>query len=163
MAKQILVPLKRDDGVKEIIPYVERVAQPGMKVVFLLRYPVYGFVWGRKESGIEATLEARKTAVRKIGEYYTWEEQRRLAENRVSPAREALERRGVEVTVDVCTDRLGRAVKSYTQNGDVHLIVMQAGIGLRIMKFLQGTVALFGLFKRPSFTPVLVFHPGTPL
>ena len=39
MAKQILVPLTKGDRVEEIISYVEKVAQPGMKVVFLLRYP----------------------------------------------------------------------------------------------------------------------------
>ncbi len=39
MARQILVPVKRS----EVIPYIERIAAPGMKVVFLLRYPVDGF------------------------------------------------------------------------------------------------------------------------
>jgi len=39
MAEQVLVPLKRNDRVEEIISYVEKVNQPGMEVVFLVRYP----------------------------------------------------------------------------------------------------------------------------
>lgn len=35
MAKQILVPLKEHDRIEEIIPYIEEVARPGMRVVFL--------------------------------------------------------------------------------------------------------------------------------
>jgi hypothetical protein len=40
MAEQILVPLKRNDRVEVIIPYLEKVTQPGMRVVFLAHYPV---------------------------------------------------------------------------------------------------------------------------
>jgi hypothetical protein len=34
MAEQILVTLKRHDRIEEIIPYLEKVAQPGTTVVF---------------------------------------------------------------------------------------------------------------------------------
>jgi len=40
MAENILVTLKRGDRVGEIVPYIEEVAKPGTKVVFLMRYPV---------------------------------------------------------------------------------------------------------------------------
>lgn len=39
MQGRTLVPLKGDDPLGEIIPYVERIAQPGMNVLFLLRVP----------------------------------------------------------------------------------------------------------------------------
>ena len=39
-AEQTLVLLKRNDRVEEIIPYAEKVTQPGMRVVFLVPYPV---------------------------------------------------------------------------------------------------------------------------
>jgi hypothetical protein len=35
MAEQILVPLKRNDRVEEMIPYIEKVTRLGMGVVFL--------------------------------------------------------------------------------------------------------------------------------
>ncbi len=155
MAQQILVPLKRDDRVEEIIPYIEEIAKKGSMVVFLIPYPVNGFLWPPVEPRIRATLAARKILER----YYTWEEQERLAENKVFLAREALHKRGVEVSTHLYTDRLRRVVESYTRNGDVHLIMMRAGIGL-MKRFLYGQIPIFSLFKRPSFTPVLVFHPS---
>ena len=43
MNKKILVPLGRYDRSEEMIPYIENVARPGMKVVFLMRYRWMGF------------------------------------------------------------------------------------------------------------------------
>lgn len=159
MAGQILVALKRHDRIDKIIPYVEEVAKPGMRVVFLIPYPLEAWPylrdhWVTTESPREATLEGRK-----IMERYSWEVQTGLAEEKVLPAREALSKRGVQVAVDVYTGPLKRVVGSYTQNGDVHLIVMRDGIGLRIMRFLYGTIPLFGLFKPPTFSSVLFVHP----
>ena len=36
MSKKILVPLGQYDRSEELIPYIEKVARPGMKVVFLV-------------------------------------------------------------------------------------------------------------------------------
>lgn len=155
MAKQILVPLRKEDPIKDIMPCIERIVQPGMKVIFLFRYPVNGYLWPRLDPGIQAALAARK-----IGEYYSWDEQRQLAENKVFLAREAFEKRGVEVTVDVYTDGLRKVVTNHTSNGDVHLVMMRAGIGLGIMKVLHGAI---GFFKRPGFSPMYLVYPGTPL
>jgi hypothetical protein len=43
MAEKILVPLKRHDRVEEMIPYIEKVTQPGTSVVFLVHHPASGF------------------------------------------------------------------------------------------------------------------------
>lgn len=43
MATQILVPLTRHDRIEEIIPYVDDIAQPGIKVVFFVRWGVHDF------------------------------------------------------------------------------------------------------------------------
>ena len=42
---KILVPLKRHDQIEEIMPYIEKVAEPGAGVVFLVHHPVSGFKW----------------------------------------------------------------------------------------------------------------------
>jgi len=39
-AEQMLVLVKRNDRVEELIPYAPKVAQPGVRVVFLVPYPV---------------------------------------------------------------------------------------------------------------------------
>jgi hypothetical protein len=159
MAGQILVPLRRDDRIEEIISYVDKVTQPGMKVVFLVRYPADGFAWlqahwGTMETGINMY------AIRQMVERYSLEGQERLAKQRVFPACAALRKKGVEVAVGVYAGGLRRTVRSYTLNADVHLIIMRGGIGLRIKRFLRGMICFFGVFKLPSFSPVLLVHPG---
>ncbi len=161
MAKQILVPLKEHDRIEEIIPYIEEVARPGMSVVFLIHYPVNDIVevlqdcWETPVSPMQVMLAAKK-----LGERYSWEGQRRISEDMILPAREVLCKHGVDVTVDLYTDRLKRVVEAYTENGNVLLIVARSGIGLRIIKFLQETVGHFGWLKSPSFSPMLLLHPG---
>ena len=38
MASQILVALKSEDRLSQMIPYIEEIAQPGMKIVFLIGF-----------------------------------------------------------------------------------------------------------------------------
>ena len=161
MKEQILVPIKRHDRIDDVVPYLKEVAKPGMRVVFLIPYPATGS--GELFHDYMVTTESR-AEVAKTGETiirkYSWEEQRRLAEQKVAPAREALHKRGVEVAVDLYMQSLKRVVESYTRNGDVHLVMEQAGIGLRVLRFLQETVGLFSLLKRPGFSPVLLLYPN---
>lgn len=42
MSKQILVLMKRNDRVEDLLPYVEKVARPGMQAVFM---PTNGTAW----------------------------------------------------------------------------------------------------------------------
>jgi hypothetical protein len=159
MAAKILVQLKRHDQIDDIIPYVEKVARPGMKVIFLIRYPIEPWLWVRDHW---VTMESPREAMmagRKIMERYSWETQKGLAEKKVFPAREALRKRGVEVVVDVYTGRLTEVVRSYTLNGDVHLIMIPTRSGHLTMRLLQGTTRLFGMPERPSVSPVLLLHP----
>jgi len=156
MNKKILVPLGHYDRVGEMIPYVDKVARSGMKVVFLMRYPVGGIKWPTKEPDTETASE-----VKELLDYYSWEANLKRAKAEIAPAVEALGRKGVEVAVDVYAGSLKQAVRSHTRNGDVHLIVTRAGVGQKIAGLLTGSNSLFDLFKRPSFSPVLLIHPST--
>ena len=62
MNKKILVPLGQYDRAEEMIPYVEKVARPAMEVLFLVRYPVDGFIWVKEEYGMRAALKAKQLA-----------------------------------------------------------------------------------------------------
>ena len=155
MSKKILVPLAQNDRAEEMIPYVERVARPGMSVVFLVRYPAAGFIWTKEEYGMRAALQARE-----LVNYYSWENNLENANRMVSPVCEALRAKGVEATVYVYAGSLKKAVRSHTASGDVHLIMQRAGIGQRIAGFLDGSSSLFELFKRPTVSTVLLTHPG---
>ena len=155
MNKKILVPLAQHDRTEEMIPYIEKVARPGMKVVFLMRYPLGGIKWPTKEPDTETASE-----INEMLDYYSWEANLKRAKGEVAPAVEALGERGVEVTVDVYAGSLKKAVRSHTVNGDVHLIMTRAGIAQRIAGFLNGSSSLVDLFKRPARTPVLLIHLG---
>jgi hypothetical protein len=39
--------MKQNDRVENFIAYIEKVARPGMKVVFMVRYPVDGLRWSK--------------------------------------------------------------------------------------------------------------------
>jgi hypothetical protein len=156
MNKKILVPLGQYDRSEEMIPYIEKVARPGMKVVFLLRYPVDGFIWGKEEYGMRAALDAKK-----VVNYYSWEGNLEKAKKQVAPACEALRAKGIEADIDVYAGSLKKAVRDHTLNGDLHLIMTRAGIGDWVARLFDGTTSVFKWFKRPSFSPVLLINPRT--
>ena len=156
MNKKILVPLGQYDRSEEMIPYIEKVVRPGMKVVFLMRYPVDGIGLRKEEYGMRAALEAKN-----LVNYYSWEGNLEKAKQQVAPACEALQARGIETAVDVYAGSLKKAVRTYTLNGDVHLIMTRAGIGDWIARLFGGTNSVFKWFKRPSFSPVMLINPRT--
>ena len=105
MAEQVLVPLKRNDRVEEIIPYVEKVTRPSMEVVFLVRYPAdwlmidyrgdfksYGrsdiddseMNWWR-DRRISRELERRSPLAQGLPSMQPWENRRHVAEERFFP------------------------------------------------------------------------------
>lgn len=162
MAREILVALKSEDRLSQMIPYIQKIAQSGMRVVFLLRFSPQPALTVSRHDSIEARPlegEWEKTRFPKesIGGTVSMEEQRLSAEHKVFLALEALRKRGVEITVDVYTGSLRRAMKRYTCKGDVHLIVMRRR--RELMDCINKAFPLFGLFKHATFTPVLVLHP----
>ena len=160
MAAKILVPLKRHDRIEEIVPYIEKVAEPGVSVVFLVHHSVSGFKWlqaycGVAQCGLEKTL-----AVRRMVESYSPMTRRQLAQRRVFQTCGALHDMGVNITVDVYTGGLRKTLKSYANNGDAQLLVMRPGIGQRIMSVLHGAVSVSSVFSRSSSSSTLLLHPG---
>jgi hypothetical protein len=156
MNKKILVPLGQYDRSEEMIPYIEKVARPGMKVVFLMRYPVDGFIWGKEEYGMKAALDARK-----LVNYYSWDGNLEKAKQQIAPACEALRANGIEAAMEVYAGSLKKAARSHMLNGDVHLIMVRAGIGDWMAKLFDGTTSVFKWFRLPSFSPVMLINPRT--
>ena len=154
MNKKILVPLGQYDRSEEMISYIENVARPGMKVVFLVRYPVDGFIWAKEEYGMRAALEAKQ-----LVNYYSWEENLEKAKKQIGPACKALCAKGIEAAVDVYAGSLKKAVRSHTSNGDVHLIMTRAAMDNWIGRLLDGAMSIFRALKRPSFSSVMLINP----
>lgn len=156
MNKKILVPMKRNDRVEDLFPYVENVARPGMKVVFVMPYPVDGLRWSTEEFGHKAIVEGKRLA-----SYYTWDANLKKAKDRVSAASNGLPAKGIEVGVDLYAGTRRSVVRDHAAKGDVHLIVTRAGIGDWIARLFDGTSSIFKWFKRPSLSPVLLINPRT--
>jgi hypothetical protein len=154
MNKKILVPLGHYDQSDEMIPYIESVARPGMRIVFLVRYRLEGIRLHKEEYGIKAALEAKHSV-----NYYSWEGNLENAKKRVAPACESLRAKGIEATVDVYAGSLKKTVRNHMLNGDVHLIITRAGIGDWIAKLLDDTTSVFKWFRRPTFSPVMLINP----
>ena len=154
MSKKILVPLGQYDRSEEMIPYIEKVARPGIKVVFLVRYRLDGIRLHKEEYGMKAALEAKNSV-----NYYSWEGNLEKAKEEVASACEALRAKGIEASVDVYAGSLKGAVRSHMLNGDVHLIMTRAGIADWIGRLFDGPNLVFKWFKRPSFSPVMLINP----
>ena len=169
MARQVLVALKSEDRLSQIIPYIEKIAQPGMKVVFLIRFKPQAYAkpsWHdsielrcpEESAFFEGELEKPRFTGENVGGRQSIEQQRLSVEHKVFLALEALRKRGIEISVDVYTGSLRRAVKSCARKGDVRLVVMRAKRKV-MMDFFYKAFPVFGLVKQPTFSPVLVLHP----
>jgi hypothetical protein len=158
MGRQILVALNSEDRLGQMIPYIEKIALPGMRVVFLIRFiPQPAAKSSRRDlTELECVEGSRFFA----GGTQSIEEQRLSAEHKVFLALEALLKRGIEISVDVYTGSLRRTVKRYTSKGAACLIVMRARREQMMMDFLDKAFPIFGSFKGQAPTPVLVFHPA---
>ena len=170
MAPQILVALKSEDRLSQMIPYIEKIAQPGMAVVFLIRFSPQTASNALGHNSIElkcleesrffeGELEKPRFTEINFRETQSLEEQRLSAEHKVFLALEALLKRGIEITVDVYTGSLRRAVKSYVCKGEFHFLVKRLGKVHAMMQFVRKAFPIFGLFKQPTFSPVRVLHP----
>jgi hypothetical protein len=158
--QQILVPVKRRDRIEEIVPHIEKVAESGGSVVFLIHHPVSGFKWlqaycGIAQCGLEKTL-----AVKRMIESYSLETRVQLAQRRVFQTCGALHDTGLNITVDVYSGSLSNALKSHANNEEAQLLVMRPGIGQRVMSVLHGAVSVSSLFSRGFSSSTLLLHPG---
>ena len=110
MEKRVLVGLRSDGQIDDAVSFLQDIVTPGMKVVFLIPYPVEPWSYlpphcDDAESGRAATLAGRKH----LGQF-TWETQCNLTEAKLSSARQALGDKNVEVEFELYTGRLMSAI-----------------------------------------------------
>jgi hypothetical protein len=119
MANYVLVPLNPHDDLEEIMPSVEQVAQMGMTVIFLIPYRANRFFTNRL---LRAELSAKGiSADSKVLRIYSYYKQQRLADQRISVARDSLETCGIGVMAYVYFGRLRPLLKRYRRNGGVQV------------------------------------------
>jgi hypothetical protein len=140
MAGQILIPFNSDLRVKDIISVIEEAAKPGMRVVFLIRYPVDLRVWFRDHLVTTESSRDAMLAGRKVMERYSWEGQRTLAEEMVAPWSYVLQKMGVQASVDIYTGGFSSVLEKYSRGNEISLI-MPAQNEIPIMRFLRRPIA----------------------
>ena len=127
MEGKILIGLRPHDQVEEIRPYLERIAKPGMTVVCLLRYPVDSRDYLRDHWVTTDSTRSAMLAGRKLIDRYSWEEaQKRLAEQKIVPVREAMLKKAVSVELDLCTGSLRTVVLDRSADSDVRWVIIPA-------------------------------------
>jgi hypothetical protein len=136
MAGQILIPFNSHLRIKETLSVIEEAAKPGMRIVFLVRYPMniwewLGDHWVTTESSRAATLAGRK-----IMDKYSIEGQKALAEKIVAPWRHALEKMEVRATVDLYTGSLSSALENYSRRDGISLLIRPRK-DLSMLRFLR--------------------------
>ena len=94
MESQILVPFNSHVRIKDIISVIEKAAKPGMRVVFLVRYPIDISEWLRDHWVTTESARDAMLAGRKIMDKYSLEGQRALAEKMVAPWRSCFAKDG---------------------------------------------------------------------
>ena len=121
MAGQILVPFNSHLRVEDVVSIIEEAAKPGMRIVFLIRYPVDPWEWFRDHWITTESSRDAMLAGRKITERYSQEGQRALAEEMVAPWHQALQKLGVKATVDVYTGSWSTVVENYSRGDGISL------------------------------------------
>jgi hypothetical protein len=170
MPEQILVALKSHDRLSRMVPYIEEVAKPGMKVVLLIpNGREAAFNTSQYNSSMansfaeERSLHQLEDAIGRtfdITGAQMLEKQIVRAEHKTFMALERLLKKGIDITVDVYTGSLRSVLKSYTVKGNVHLIMKRAGRALMMMQFFRRAVPNFVVLKPPSFSSIRMLRPN---
>jgi hypothetical protein len=155
---QIIVPLRGSDRIEQFLPYIEQVAQPGMKIVFLVHFGVSRF----KE--LTDQLLAIHTSIQPAflpaqSEDGIVENARRSAQERFISVGETLRQKGVTVDVNIYSGRLRTVVNDYLKKEDVYLVMMRPNLD-RVAAYLRKIGSAFRSFKPVTVPPVLLLHPS---
>jgi hypothetical protein len=157
MSRQVLVPLKGRDRIEEFLPYVEDLALPGTKIVFLIHFGTshYKELAGQLlafQTGAPANSSLDRTAPQNLADRES------TVERQFRIAGEELRSRGVKIEVKFYTGSLRKMVREYVQSDPVQLVMMSRGRN-RVLSWLR-QIGLSLRVAQPSLAmPVLLCHP----
>lgn len=139
------------------MPYLEELARPGIDVVFPVHYSVESSLllrdfWTPSEIGSKASAVGKDLMAR-----CTWVVHKRLADGRISSARQYLESLGAEMSVDLWAGNFRRLTESYSTNGQARMLVKKSG-SLFSLNAIAGR--LRRVFRRLSIPllPLVLLH-----
>ena len=161
MHGQIIIPLTGTDRVDEVLPYLERVAQPGIKVVFLVHVGLSRFnEITRQLLAIHTGLIAGCSPGHTGGIDFI-DERLRAAEDKIITACAALRKNGTEIIVSVFSCSVRKMVREYARREEIHLVMMRGNNGNCLTRTLRRAVSRLHILRRKTLPPVLLFHPSS--
>jgi hypothetical protein len=139
---RILVPLRRDDRIEDVVPYLEQIARPGCKVTLLIHYSVEGLEWFQSKSTTSGIKE-----------------QKLVTKNNTLLALEPLRERDVTVALDIYAGPLRKVVKQYTLRGDIDLVMIAARGRSWIGRLFQSCLLFLNFSCVSKSASVLLLRP----
>ena len=141
MTGQILVPLRRNDKIEDVVPYLEQIARPGSRVILLIHYSVEGLDWLQSKS-LPSVIKEQK-----------------LVDKNTFLALEPLRERDVMVALDIYAGPLRKVVKQYTLRGDIDLVMIVAGSRSWIGRLLHNCLLFLNFSCVSKSASVLLLRP----
>ena len=145
MKGRILVALRRSDRLENVLPYLETIAQPHAKVVFLVHYA----------AGFERYLDTCFSVTG--GENEPKREWRRLPEEEISLNRAGLFRLGAQIETALYGGGFRKAGGEYTRKEDVRVIVVPSETYGWLRRLWQKLFFVQQPFKLPTLPPVVLY------
>src|SRR5262245_58399497 len=122
---------------EDVIPYLEQIAGPGSRVIFL----VHGLDWFQSKS-MPSVIK----------------EQKMVSEN--NTALEPLRERDVTVALDIYAGPLRKVVKQYTLRGDIDLVMIAARGKSWIGKLFQNCLLFLDVSSDSKSSSVILVRPN---
>jgi hypothetical protein len=145
MTGRILVALRRSDRLEHVLPYLETIAQPDTKVVFLVHYA----------AGFERYLDARFSMTG--GENKPKRQWRRLPEQEISLNHTCLFKLGAQIETALYAGGFRKAVSEYVRTEDVQAILVPSGRSGWLPRLWQKLCFVQQPFNLPTLPPVVLY------
>jgi len=163
MEKNVLVGIRNHAQIDDAVFFLRDIVTPGMKVVFLIPYPVEPWSYLPRhcddaEIGRAATLAGRKH----LGQFI-WETQRNLAEAKLSSARQALGKENVEIEFQLYTGRLTWAIRDCMARSEYRWIVTPTGRGEWIGTAVRDAIARLWCSKEGQVRGLFICQGAAPM
>jgi len=151
MNKQLLVPIKSYRQLEALLPYLEDMARPGMKIIFLVqlganRFAQLAGLLLEIQNGLPGTL------------YSDTVEQQSHLTHRIEHASESLSDRGIRIEVKFYSGRLRPILSGYIEDDHHHTVVMRPR-GSQPRRWLTSVFSALRTGNSSRPIPVLLYHP----
>ena len=155
---KILIPLRHYDGIELFIPYIEKVARPGSKIIFLIH------VGHRRFKPITDQLLAIHTGLSPAllpgdNDDEVFDRRIRSVEQKLFPACVPLREKGMEIIVSVFAGSLRKVVRDYAEREEIHLVMMRSTARNWLSRSMRTAGSFVNFFRVQALPPVLLFHP----